>query len=539
MHLGINTLAICRIRICNIVVLGFFFTCLFSITGCEILESPVTRSKFENTPPETYLTISSNSVIYAHLDSVVCDSTGKCDTSYSYYMEADSLPSAGLDTIQNALQTVLASTQTLSWWGEDTDGEVIGYYYKWKHEQDWTYTTNESETFIIPIREKFGIFGFEVKAMDFDSLVDPTPAKITLPVKNSPPVINFRYRSNPIVSNPYVTEKTFPTRTFLWTVNDIDGLETVDSIFYALDDTTNWNALSPKEKGITLTDIDSGKHVFYLKVQDIAGAESEIIHYPDVDDNLTPNTWLVMEPTGDVLLVDDFPFDTKNNAMSWYKSILDTIPEVGSGGYSVWEIGNKLPFSEVDISATLGYFKHIIWYSATTGPETYGDASNSINTFIQKGGNVFFNVTEIISSASVWFPYDSTATVNPNGRLFSGTTIESVMGGTPDLTLSKLIPFRVSSFALNDTSGLDPDLGPYFTPIYRMPEPTSDDPWTGRPIVAAEYDHRSPVNSTAGKAILFTIPFHDGASIGGPTMGGGSGAVGKFIAWMLVQRFQL
>lgn len=533
----------------------FFITIaigLLTLAGCELFEESPTNSLFENTAPETYLSISSQSVIYARLDSVVCDATGLCDTSYSYYFEADSIPPDDIDTLHNALQTVLASTQTMVWWGEDMDGDVIGYYYKWKHDQDWTFTTNESESFIIPIRQAFGIFGFAVKAMDSDSLIDPTPAEINLPIRNTPPVISFRYRSNPLVTggSPNITEKTFPTRTFLWVVADDDGLETVDSIYWALDDTSHWNALSASEKGITLTEnsepeLTPGTHVFYLKVKDIAGAESEIIHYPDINDDSTPNTWQVVEPVGDVLLVDDFAWDPRNNALAWYQSILDTVPGVGLGaggdGYSVWEIGSALPFSGADIAATLGYFKHLIWFAAINGPEMYGNASNAISQFIQNGGNIFINVTEIKDAATVWFPFDSTAAINPLGRLFAGTTIESEINTNHDLELSKLIPYRVRSFAINDTSALDPDHGPYYTPLYRMREATGSDPWHGRPIVAAEYDHSSPINESAGKAILFSIPLHDGTDFGESYLGGatleGNGSAGKFISWTLQHRF--
>jgi hypothetical protein len=289
------------------------------LAGCELFEEPPSSPPFDNAAPETYLTISSQSIIIARLDSVVCDSTGLlCDSAYSYYFEVDSLqgdsiPPAELDTLRDALQTVLASTQTMNWWGEDSDGDIIGYYYKWKHELDWTYTTNESKTFIVPIRTAFDIFGFAVKAMDSDSLVDPTPAEIILPVRNTRPEISFRFQSNPVVNNPNLPERTFPTRTFLWSVADDDGLETVDSIFYALDDTLSWIALPASEKGITLSELTEpaltpGTHVFYLKAKDIAGAESEVIHYPDINDDSTPNTWEVMEPIGDVLLVDDFPW---------------------------------------------------------------------------------------------------------------------------------------------------------------------------------------------------------------------------------------
>ena len=33
------------------------------------------------------------------------------------------------DTLSNALTTITSSRQELHWWGEDADGNVIGYYY--------------------------------------------------------------------------------------------------------------------------------------------------------------------------------------------------------------------------------------------------------------------------------------------------------------------------------------------------------------------------------------------------------------------------
>lgn len=513
---------------------------LFLVAGCDIFEESPVSTPFENTAPETYLSISSQMEIYVYIDSIECDTLGICDTSYTYYFEADSTPPGDVDTLENALQTLLASTQTMTWWGEDPDGDILGYYYKWQHEQDWTYTTNESETFIIPIRTAMDIFGFSVKAMDSDSLVDPTPAVIVLPVRNTPPVIEFRYQSNPIVTggDPNISERTFPTRTFLWTVADDDGLETVDSIFYALDSTTTWIALGASEKSVTLENLlPDTTHTFYLKVRDVAGAESAVIHYPDLDDDTTPNTWEVMEPIGDILLVDDYYSDQQNRAMDWYKSILDTIPGIGSDAYSVWEIGRELPFSEKDVSATLNYFKHIVWYSAVVGPENYGDASNPIYAFVQGGGNLLMNVTELLPSAAVWCPYDSTDVINPSGRLFAGTDLISTISPDLDLRISKLIPYRVKSFALNDTTLLDPVNGPRLTPIYRLPEPVGADHWLGQPVVAAEYDHQSPINDIAGKAILFSMPLHEGTNNGAFMEGNGS--AGKFLSWVLLERFAL
>jgi hypothetical protein len=146
-------------------------------------------------------------------------------------------------------------------------------------------------------------------------------------------------------------------------------------------------------------------------------------------------------------------------------------------------------------------------------------------------------ITELEPSVNLWHPFDSVATINPNGRLFSGTSIHSTVDSTLDLALSKLISYRVAGFFLNDTTDLDPVNGPTHTVLYRLPQPGANDPWIGEPIVAAEYDHRSPITLDAGKAILFSIPMHDGTGFGGATMEG-NGSGGKFISWVLRERFQ-
>ena len=56
------------------------------------------------------------------------------------------------DTLPNALTTITSSRQELHWWGEDSDGDVIGYYYKWSSDSLWTFTNLESAIFYVPIR---------------------------------------------------------------------------------------------------------------------------------------------------------------------------------------------------------------------------------------------------------------------------------------------------------------------------------------------------------------------------------------------------
>ena len=168
--------------------------------------------------------------------------------------------------------------------GEDTDGDVVGYQFKWSSDSTWTFTNLESGVFYVPIRSDLEVFSFEVKAVDNDGNEDQTPSRLTFPIKNSSPEISFRYRSNPlIVDIGSDTSFTFPTRTFVWDLYDQDGNETIVDVFYTIDDTCEscWVRLDGDATSITLTDIEPGNHIFYIKCRDIAGAESNIIQFPD------------------------------------------------------------------------------------------------------------------------------------------------------------------------------------------------------------------------------------------------------------------
>ena len=166
--------------------------------------------------------------------------------------------------------------------------------------------------------------------LDNDSLIDPTPARLTFPVYNTRPHIEFRLKSNPGAppDNPDVISYTFPTRTFVWDATDADGNETIKSILWALDDTTAWNVIGRDEYGIlmdqlTLTGLSTGSHIFYVKAKDIASAESNTIMFPDSTDDNVPNYWVVKPVLGDVLLVDDFALDQKNGTtQQFYADIL-------------------------------------------------------------------------------------------------------------------------------------------------------------------------------------------------------------------------
>ena len=452
---------------------------LFSVCEDNPFHQDSDTRMIENKAPETYLFL------------FVVPDTAAGDT-------------IGIDTT--------ASRQVLHWWGEDPDGQVIGYYYQWDYQDEPQWTMSENDTFYVPIRSAYDKFTFSVWAVDNDSLIDPTPAVQTFPVFNSMPEIEFKLNTNPPApfGNPNVTAYTFPTRTFIWDVSDPDGIETITKIYYALDDMNSWIELQGDTRSITLTGIEPGEHRFFVKAEDIAGAQSDIISFPDPDDDSVPNTWFVKEPIGDVLLVNDYALDQNtHDVQSIYENMLKNI--VGEDGYSVWEIGtasnpeinpqNSLPYATADIKANMFYFKKIVWFSYY-GRTNISQAGLSLTQYMAGGGKVFItNGNEVTPDTSWTFTdIDSVYKLNPGGRLLAGLKVLASFTNTPedlvrDLELEKLLAVRVSALI----PGLNSEV------VYRMePDSTASVPvpYPGSPAVGVRYEVGQ------GKSIYLSVPFH-------------------------------
>jgi hypothetical protein len=412
------------------------------------------------------------------------------------------LYTTGLDTTP--------SRQIIHWWGDDPDGAVTGYYYQWDYQAEPVFTTAEYDTFYVPIRSFYDEFSFKVWAVDNQGLQDPTPAQLRFPVFNTPPSIAFRLNSNPtITGNPNVTAYTFPTRTFVWDAADADGKETITHIFYALDDTSNWIALSGDADQITLTGIAPGEHRFFVKAMDVSGATSETISFPNPADSNLPLHWVVKAVSGEVLLVNDFAQDQSlYQVQGFYTQILDQL--VGREGYSVWEIGsnaeplinsqNALPYSSLDIEANLAYFRKVIWFAHLGRPHLTA-AGLSITRFAGRGGNIFITNGNEETPDSTWTftNLDSVYRLNPGGRLLAGIKVLASFGTPLDaqlsLRLEKLIGNRVSALI----PGADAEV------VLRM-EPATEAavtvPYKGSPPVGLRY----PIGP--GECIYFSLPLH-------------------------------
>ncbi len=323
-----------------------------------------------------------------------------------------------LDLPPGVLPDTSRSRKLISWWGEDPDGRVVAYNYRWGQIQydlsgeeplpedtlwydgqwqfvqgesvQWVETSEEQLEFVLPIRTVSATFVLEVSAVDNDGATDDQPASIAFPVINSRPEITFRLGSNPLSLDDQ-TFYTFPVRSFVWDATDPDGNESIDKILYAINPQpgdTAWQELSGDESSITLQGLEPGVTTFWAKARDVAGFESDLIHFPDSTADFDPEEWVVKAPAAgndegvNYLLVDDYRFDTQNVHLDFYRDCMENLYGGEEGdAYSTWELGEELPYVAADITETLLLFDRVLWFSYQ-GTPLLTNAFNSMYSFM-------------------------------------------------------------------------------------------------------------------------------------------------------------
>ena len=131
--------------------------------SCSLWEYDNPSNPLEQKTPETYLSLIATDTIFAYQDTV----TGE------WHYDLGDIPDTTqiLDTLKNAFTDTFTSRHELHWWGEDSDGDIIGYQYRWKD--------GESGIFSNTINVSGGntdydlVFGFSPYATDgYDSGID-------------------------------------------------------------------------------------------------------------------------------------------------------------------------------------------------------------------------------------------------------------------------------------------------------------------------------------------------------------------------------
>lgn len=228
----------------------------------------------------------------------------------------------------------LTTTVRLSWFGADSDGYIIGYELR-VNGGIWTFTESQDSLFQFSIEgdSDTADITFEVRAIDNEELKDPQPAFLRLPIKNSPPEASFQEAVLPI-------DTTHLVYTFRYNATDQDGNETLRKAFIRVND-GEWYQVPLNERLISISPANpetsgkgdglvflgnkttpetlkitnfynNGTNIFQVKVQDIAGSESDI-------DSTAP---IFIKPkTSDLLVVSGQPIQVS----SAYGSIINVV----------------------------------------------------------------------------------------------------------------------------------------------------------------------------------------------------------------------
>lgn len=370
-------------------------------------------------------------------------------------------PNTGLFLFPDSTIGQQLSRLQVHWWGDDPDGIIEGFYIKWEGiDSTWSFTTSNDSIFSLPIGTADTLYNFLAAAVDAEGnrvydnsivrnginfgpepfidtnnngiydlgeiyydigLVDPTPANLFFPIRNSAPVVSWSALT-------FVPDTSFPVMTFQWNADDLDGVESISSINIALNDTNNFISLPGTIRLITIRIKDlnaaipemeilingsdgnifsqllpgllfDSENKFYLQAVDLSGASSERIELPDSND-----TWFVQKPKGKVLIVDNlYGVSSNQEAVLFYRNIFNTIGG-GSlvGKFDEYDLQNEvLPFESVTLYEMMRLFKYVYWYS---GSNPRLNLLNIItNKYIGQGGKIAFSMTFQDSSSSFAF----------------------------------------------------------------------------------------------------------------------------------------
>ena len=394
-------------------------------------------------------------------------------------------PDTGLFLYPDSTINQQPSKLHVHWWGDDPDGVVEGFYIMWDGiDSTWGFTRSNDSIFTLPIGTSDTTYKFFVASVDAEGgnenydnsiirngisfgaepftdlngngkydegetfvdigLVDPTPAELNFPIKNTAPTLQW----NALTVLP---DTSFPVMTFKWDADDLDGIETIQAINISLNDTTNFVTLNGSARLVTIRIKDlnttppemeilingSDQNIFpetlfglqlnsenkiYVQAVDLSGAVSNRISLPD-----TGSVWYVKKPKGQLLIFDDFDGSSSEQVKIFYRNEFNSIGLQNK--YDEYDLVNqKLPFESVTVYEMMKLFKYTFWYSVSN-PRL--DLLNNVtNKYLGQGGKIAFSMTFQSSSGNYEFdlstlqgflPIDTVS--SPLSFLYSGADI--------------------------------------------------------------------------------------------------------------------
>lgn len=321
--------------------------------------------------------------------------------------------------------------QILNWHGEDHDGEVVRFEYRWFYDPQlvelagdttWLgttppYVTATRDTFFLPV-PTFGAdtltHRFEIRAVDDEGERDPSPAAVDLPVFNQAPRLFSISASGDTTSTLDLPDNILPVLTLRFLVTDPDNpasdpqeaLAFIEEIRFWFEDPTEFLSYPGTDTLITLRPDDFGEGVgqersLHLQAVDRAGAGSNILAASAYVRDVRESRILLLDSANQPSAINSTVVDPfwREDFASLFGGEAVLIHDVGADG----PIGD--PSNLADI---FSLFEAVIWYNGTDGqPLTFSNeptpaisaAEPGLVAYLEAGGKVLASGFNLVGAS--------------------------------------------------------------------------------------------------------------------------------------------
>lgn len=389
-----------------------------------------------------------------------------CNKGIEGELKENLLPETYLtaDTIVRSGEDRFVSQIDISWSGTDADGAVVGYEYS-VDGKDWGFTKRQDSSFLIELpvgKDTFDV-DFRVRAVDNRGGVDPTPASLIYPVKNSAPEVSFVYQTGGGGNPSRNPTKTFPILKLEWEATDRDGPTNLDYLELVINDTTAepykispdfstavLEAVNPEAEssncrvllgsalalqkeeleGMVLNDTN----VVYIRAVDKVGVKSHFSGSRKV---------FLKRKVSDVLLVNAYgtSFSAREN---FY---LKNLQAVGITDFDTLRVNEEIDFNLTSLAADnptqeriFAMFETLIWFGDDV-PYLLTLAQRTTGEFLDKGGKMFISAffNSGIDPQSQYLDFTPIDSLVGSFFIDNGAEITPAESGWPVLASNKII----------------------------------------------------------------------------------------------------
>lgn len=351
----------------------------------------------------------------------------------------------------------LNSVVKLAWFGSDADGYVVAYELR-VSDGPWVRTTQTDSTLVlgIPAGQDTADLVVEVRAIDHEGGTDPSPARLVVPIKNTPPSAEFTTSSFPDVP-------VWNAVTFQWFADDPDGAGSITDVELRVNGGA-WRPIDPNQKLVSLVLAANGATTLYygnqeasaanwgyaldtagpsvleIRARDLAGAWSAPDTAPTVTVKMPQSKLLVVashSAAADAAWSSDF------SALGVDYDLLDLLSNSGAARPRSWNPGFR---------HTLRGYDAVVVYTASSvmlDPQTgltklpLAHMGPAIQRFGEGGGRVLvsasFSATSDLTDLVGTFPIDGLVTSTGQVRLVTDSALVAQQSGYPSLKSTNVL----------------------------------------------------------------------------------------------------